>query len=177
MLSLIDPQSKKYIYIFWSWFLPSSTLLLSSSFEEEKETRTREEGRKSGGGVARSADERSVRFRSLKSVNNSHVEDNEAISGYALLDHVRVLAGSSAIWISYGFLCFFFFPRFFFSAWIADSIKGSPSIFPRYFIADPSLNRGASSWSKDLTLFRSCSVVCIRRVTWREGGREFSGEF
>lgn len=77
-----------YILILISTFFHSS-LLLSSPFEEEKETTPREEGRKSGEGgeegcaKPRSADERSVRFRSLKSVNNSHVEDNEAISGYA----------------------------------------------------------------------------------------------
>lgn len=59
VLSLIDPQSKRYIYIYILILISTffhSSLLLSSPFEEEKETTPREEGRKSGeegGRVAR----------------------------------------------------------------------------------------------------------------------------
>lgn len=80
-----------WTYRFFFFFHASSPPLLSSptflpfkeSEAEVERKRRRAKNEKWGWPKPRSADERSVRFRSLKSVNNSHVEDNEAISGYA----------------------------------------------------------------------------------------------
>lgn len=82
-----------------------------------------------------------------------------------LLDHVRVLAArpfeySTDFYVSSSHVCSFQHGSL--------TRSNAPLDFPALFY--PSLNRGASSWFKDLTLFRSCSVVCIRRVTWRERG-------
>lgn len=58
VLSLIDPQSKRYIYIyiFWSWFLPSSTPLFyfpPPSRRKKRRRRVKKEGKagRRGGGL------------------------------------------------------------------------------------------------------------------------------
>lgn len=153
-LSPIDPWGYSFDLSLLLLLLSSPTFLPlggGKALGGGKET-TRREERKVG-----SADERSVRFRSLKSVNNSHVEDNEAISGCAPrprssfgreLGHLNIprifTYILSSLFVSRG------------ATWIADSI-GLPSIPPRVKVY-PSLNRRAS-WFKDFTLFRSCFVV------------------
>ena len=150
-LSPIDPWG-------YSFDLSLPLLLLSSLLKEGKlsevgrKRRRRREERKVG-----SADERSVRFRSLKSVNNSHVEDNEAISGYA--PRPRSSFGRELGHLNIPRIFTYILSSLFVSrgvAWIADSI-GLPSIPPRVKVYS-SLNRRAS-WFKDFTLFRSCFVV------------------
>lgn len=158
---------------------PRLSSLLKESEAEAERKRRRAKNEKWDCWKPRSADERSasVRFRSLKSVNNSHVEDNEAISGYAPrprssfgrelghFDIPRIFTCLLSTFVLRHGVCF---TR---DAWITPSI-GLPSIFTRYFIIYPSLNRRGLEILRCFVVLVSLYVSC-----YLEREREFSGEF
>lgn len=164
--------------------LSSPTFLPFKESEAEVERkRRRAKNEKWGWPKPRSADERSVRFRSLKSVNNSHVEDNEAISGYA--PRPRSSFGRELGTFEYS-TDFYVIPLSSYCLFSgtgcvsqgtreSQTRSGFPQSLPALSLSE--FNRRSASWFKDLTFFRSCFVVArIRRVTQREKEGENSRE-